>query len=87
MKDFSGLKQGSLVRHRSGGHAYVVHSHYGDRVTAARTVDLTNPSEWDHVREDGSIIADYDNLSISLFSQSGGQIIEALLKDPSHEDK
>ena len=61
-KQFRGLKPGDLVRHKSkGSRAHIVHGNYGDRVTAVRTVDLTNPSEWDHVREEGSVIADFDS--------------------------
>jgi hypothetical protein len=53
-----GLERGDLVRHKSGGDAYVVTSNYGNHVTAVRTVDMTNPTEWDKVRRDGSVIVD-----------------------------
>ena len=44
---FKKLKPGDLVRHvLSGSTAYVVTANYGERVTAVRTMDLTNPSEW-----------------------------------------
>lgn len=57
---FVRLKVGDLIRHKSDHKAYVVSGNYGDRVTAVRTVDMTNPSEWALVREDGSEIADYE---------------------------
>ena len=44
MKD---LRDGDVVAHRSGGKAYIVTGNYGGRVTAVRTVDITNPIEWD----------------------------------------
>ncbi len=56
---FKALKPGDLVRNTGSSSAYIVHANYGDRVTAAKTVDLTNPSEWLLVRPDSSVIADY----------------------------
>jgi len=53
------LQPGDLVRHKEDRRVYIVHGNYGDRVTAACTVDLTNSAEWDRVRTDGSVIADY----------------------------
>ena len=43
---FRKLKRGDIVRNKGSADSYVVTSHYGDRVTAVRTADLTNPSEW-----------------------------------------
>lgn len=40
------LKTGDIVRHKGKGEAYVVTSNFGDRVTAVRTVDITNAPEW-----------------------------------------
>ena len=51
MKDFSKLKPGSIVRHKGDTEAYIVTSNYSHRVTAARTADLTNPQEWDLVKQ------------------------------------
>jgi hypothetical protein len=48
-EEFSGLKVGDIVRGKSSGDTFVVTAHYGDRVTAVRTADLTHPSEWDLV--------------------------------------
>lgn len=44
--DFQNLKPGDVVRHQSGGANYLVTATYGDRVTAVRTIDMTNPIEW-----------------------------------------
>jgi len=48
-KEFELLGPGDIVRHRSGSRGYIVTANYGERVTAVRTVDLTNPDEWDVV--------------------------------------
>jgi hypothetical protein len=48
-EEFAHLKRGDLVRGKWSGVAYIVTSHYGSHVTAVRTVDLTNPAEWDLV--------------------------------------
>jgi hypothetical protein len=47
---FKLLKRGSIVRPVGGGQSYVVEANYGDRVTAVRTVELTNPDEWEIVK-------------------------------------
>lgn len=48
--EFNGLQTGDIVRHAGdAAREYVVTANYGDRVTAVRTVDLTNPSEWNLV--------------------------------------
>lgn len=45
------LRPGDAVRHVDLGlGVYLVTGNYGHRVTAVRTVDLTNPSEWVLVR-------------------------------------
>jgi hypothetical protein len=43
------LQPGDIVRGKGSSQSYVVTANYGSRVTAVRTVDLTNPSEWDLV--------------------------------------
>ena len=48
-EEFASLKVGDIVRGKSSHQAYVVTAHYGSRVTAVKTVDLTNPAEWDLV--------------------------------------
>ena len=50
-KQLSKLSRGDIVKPRGGETDYVVHYNYGDRATAVKTVDLTNPSEWDLVRK------------------------------------
>lgn len=41
------LEAGDIVKHKGDGPAYIVTANYGDRVTAVRTVDLTNAIEWE----------------------------------------
>jgi len=55
---FKALKTGDLVRGRFSGAAFVVTQSHGDRVTAVRTQDLSNPDEWDLVDRDGTVNAD-----------------------------
>lgn len=45
-EDFEKLGPGDIVQHVSGGKPAVVTVNYGDRMTAVRTEDLTNPDEW-----------------------------------------
>lgn len=44
---FKNLKPGDVVKNTLSGNRFMVHSNYGDRVTAVQTADLTNPSEWE----------------------------------------
>ena len=47
------LKRGDIIIHkRDRSKSYVVCSNYGDRITAVVTADVTNPSEWQVLRED-----------------------------------
>lgn len=47
LEEFEALKPGDLVRHANGDwHVYIVTAYYGDRITAVRTIDMTNPAEW-----------------------------------------
>lgn len=68
------LKTGMIVRRRNNDPgAYVVHSNYGGRVTAVRTVDITNPSEWkfaDPAINTGMLIENPDN-SVTLSCGKG----------------
>jgi len=46
-EDFSALQPGDMVKHASSdSDTYMVTGNYGGRVTAVRTVDLTNSIEW-----------------------------------------
>ena len=53
--DFLTLNTGDIVKHKLSGdtfedwkkNSYVVTANYGGRITAVRTVDITNPGEWD----------------------------------------
>jgi len=44
--EFNSLRPGEQVEHLSGSGPYIVTANYGDRVTAVKTVDITNPCEW-----------------------------------------
>jgi len=44
--EIDALAVGDIVAHISDGKAFIVTGNYGDRVTAVRTIDITNPTEW-----------------------------------------
>jgi hypothetical protein len=43
------LRVGDIIRGKASGDSYVVTAIYGDRATAVRTMDVTNPAEWERV--------------------------------------
>lgn len=53
-KQFENLKRGDLVRHKMSGSAYVV-EHTSPHI-AVRTVQVSNPHEWNLVDQDGRIL-------------------------------
>ena len=50
--EIKNLKTGDILRHKLGLNGYVVTANYGDRITAVRTVDITNPDEWDLIKKE-----------------------------------
>jgi|WetSurMetagenome_2_1015567.scaffolds.fasta_scaffold1234313_2 hypothetical protein len=48
---FCELHTGDLVVGRVTGEVYVVMSNYGNRATAVRTIDMTNPNDWELVNK------------------------------------
>lgn len=56
--EFRALKPGDLIRHKGSSSAAIVHANFGNRVTAVRILDMTNPREWNRVAPDGSIKAE-----------------------------
>ena len=49
-QEFRELDRGDIVRHRMDrARSYIVDGNYGGHVTAVRTVDISNPSEWEVV--------------------------------------
>jgi len=49
-EEFKNLRIGDVIKHKSDSKTYVVTAHYGNRITAVTTVDLTNPIEWEIVK-------------------------------------
>lgn len=43
------LREGDIVRGKSSGMAFIITGNYGERLTAVRSVDITNPDEWEKV--------------------------------------
>jgi len=56
--EFQNLKRGDIVRHVMDAQSYVVTETCRNRVTAVRTIELTNPVEWLLVVKDGKRIDD-----------------------------
>jgi len=53
-KTFRDLERGDLIKHKikyDCERVFVVTGNYGGHITAAATVDMTNPPEWDLVRK------------------------------------
>jgi hypothetical protein len=48
-EEFHALKPGDFITSDATGELYIVTANYGDRVTAVRSVDLTNPDEWHQI--------------------------------------
>ena len=46
-EEFDTLRTGDIVRGRATAQGYVVTGHYGHHVTAVRTINITNPDEWE----------------------------------------
>ena len=46
-EEFKNLQAGDVIRNKSTETTYIVTDHFGDRVTAVRIADVTNPSECD----------------------------------------
>lgn len=53
-EQFKKLDVGDLVRHVEGSVVWIVTGNYGDRITAVRSVDLTQPNEWALVKRAAS---------------------------------
>ena len=47
LQTFKGLQTGDIIAHVTNPNiSYIVVANYGDRVTAVRHVDMTQPNEW-----------------------------------------
>ena len=47
--EFLTLNRGDIVRHKTSATGYVITANHGGRATAVKTIDITNPDEWDLV--------------------------------------
>jgi hypothetical protein len=72
-EQFKALSSGDLVRHKNDASAYIVQSNHGGLVLAVRSAELTNPSEWDQVRQDGSVIPDGGDI-VRFLRQGGDRV-------------
>lgn len=72
-EQFQALERGDILRNKSSKSSYVVDANYGNRVSAVKTVDITNPDEWELVQRakvlyDGRLSA---NIMFELYRQVG----------------
>lgn len=51
----SQLREGTIVRNKASGLAWVVLANYGDRAVAVRETSIMNPSEW-HIVEPNNAV-------------------------------
>jgi len=50
-KTFKELSTGDLVQGYYDHQIYIVMANYGNRITAVKTVDMTNPIEWNLINK------------------------------------
>jgi len=50
-EEFENLQAGDIVRGKFSAESYIVTANFKGRVTAVRTVDLTNPEEWELIQK------------------------------------
>ena len=50
-EDFENLREGDIVQNKGSGVGYIIISKYRDMAIAVRTVELTNPAEWEIVQK------------------------------------
>lgn len=41
------LERGDIVRHVDSGNSYVVIANYGEHATAVRSIEISDPTEWE----------------------------------------
>lgn len=51
LKTVNELTRGDIVRSKKGFNTYIVCGAYGDRATAVKSVDITNPDEWEILKK------------------------------------
>lgn len=45
--EFVNLGRGDIIKSKFNDKTFIIDANYGNRITAVKTVDLTNPIEWD----------------------------------------
>lgn len=59
VKRLSELAIGDIVIGKASAISYIVTANYGNRVTAVRSADITNPDEWMVIRDSKSTNVEY----------------------------
>jgi hypothetical protein len=50
-EEFKHLREGDIVRAKASGISYVICVNYGRHVSAVRTIDITNPEDFDVIEK------------------------------------
>lgn len=53
LKSINELQTGDIVRGKISHQTFTVVANFGTRATAVRVADITNPDEWQVLRDDG----------------------------------
>lgn len=64
LKSIYELDPGDSIRSKATGIIYQVTAHYGERATAVRTADVSNPNEWEVLRKGFTIVETLPNSDI-----------------------
>jgi hypothetical protein len=51
--DFSKINAGDIIKHKADHRKYIVTANFGNRITAVKTIDATNPIEWEVFNRSG----------------------------------
>lgn len=49
--EFMNLREGDIVQGKSSGLGYVVVANYGNHVIIVRSMEITNPDEWEIIQK------------------------------------
>jgi len=87
---FKNLQQGDVVKPSGDYRTFVVMANYGGRVTAAATVDMTNPSEWELVtkaqNEAASMQMNFTQEEIDRISSRASRLVDKDFRDHASDD-
>jgi hypothetical protein len=80
IKSISELKTGDVIRHKTSQKSYLVTDCFGSRATAVRTVDITNPGEWEVMKDPEVITGEIGEGTVILRNEKN--IINEVYEEP-----